>query len=100
MVTKPSLEEQADKLSIDADLGYSSELVLKAFDPWIERRLSALLDEFSLAAPELGILLDIRARICVVWSIRKELKKGEAKGKDAVKRMEAILGNVSDNRTP
>lgn len=101
MGIKPSLEQQADQLNNDAALGQSSADVLRALDPWVERRLSALLDEFSIAAPELGVLLDIRAKICEVWRIRKEIKKNAAKGVDAVKRMEAILGgkDLSDNRT-
>lgn len=102
MDPKPNLEEQAKRLSDDSELGYSSEVVLKGLEPIIERRLSALLDEFSICLPELGPLLDVRAKICEVWRIRKQLKSNEGKGKMATMRMEAILSgkNVSDNRTP
>ena len=98
-----SLQERADILHDSAELGYSSELVLKAMDPMIERRLGSLLDQFDNVKPELGPLLDLRAKISEVWRIRRELKNNMLKGQNAVDMMKRIVetnnGNVSGNRT-
>ena len=98
-----SLQDRADALHDSAELGYSSELVLKAMDPIIERRLGSLLDQFENVKPEMGPLLDLRAKISEVWRIRREMKKNMLNGKNAVDVMRKIVeanGNVSGNRTP
>ncbi len=97
-----TLQERADILHDSAELGYSSELVLKAMDPIIERRLGALLDQFENTPPELGPMLDLRAKISEVWRIRREMKNNMLKGRNAVDVMRKIVeanGNVSGNRT-
>ena len=97
-----SLQERADILHDSAELGYSSELVLKAMDPMIERRLGSLLDQFDNVKPELGPLLDLRAKISEVWRIRRELKNNMLKGQNAVDVMKRIVeknGKPSGNRT-
>ncbi|KKK77744.1 hypothetical protein LCGC14_2850510 [marine sediment metagenome] len=98
-----SLQDQADSLHNSAELGYSSELVLKAMDPMIERRLGSLLDQFENVKPELGPLLDLRAKISEVWRIRRDMKNNMRNGKNAVDVMKRIVeannGNASGNRT-
>ena len=97
-----TLRERADALHNSAELGYSSELVLKSMDPMIDRRLGSLLDQFDNVKPELGPLLDLRAKISEVWRIRKELKKNMSNGQHAVDVMKRIVeanGNASGNRT-
>ena len=97
-----TLQERADALHDSAELGYSSELVLKAMDPIIERRLGSLLDQFENVKPEMGPLLDLRAKISEVWRIRREMKKNMLNGKNAVdvmKRFVEANGNASGNRT-
>mgnify|MGYP001607782653 FL=1 len=83
--------EAVDELYATADIGVASETVLKALDPLIERRLGALLDQFSVCAPELGPLLDLKARISETWRIRKELKMASMRGKKALDSLQAIL---------
>ena len=98
-----SLQDRANILHDSAELGYSSELVLKAMDPMIERRLGSLLDQFDNVKAELGPLLDLRAKISEVWRIRRELKGNMLKGQNAVDVMKRIVeansGNGSGNRT-
>ena len=77
MATEPnklSKFEAVEKLYQEADIGVSAETVLSALDPLIERRLAFLLDQFAICDPELGKLLDLKARIAETWRIRKELK--------------------------
>ena len=97
-----TLQERANALHDSAELGYSSELVLKAMDPIIERRLSSLLDQFVNTPPELAPMLDLRAKIGEVWRIRSEMKRNMLNGQNAVDVMKRIVeanGNVSGNRT-
>ena len=98
-----TLRERADILHNSAELGYSSELVLKAMDPIIDRRLGNLLDQFENVKPELGPLLDLRAKISEVWRIRREMKNNMRNGQNAVDVMKRIVetnnGNASGNRT-
>ncbi len=97
-----TLQERADVLHDSAELGYSSELVLKAMDPIIERRLCSLLDQFVNTPPELAPMLDLRAKISEVWRIRSEMKKNMSNGQNAVDVMRRIVesnGNASGNRT-
>ena len=97
-----TLQERADALHDSAELGYSSELVLKAMDPIIERRLSSLLDQFVNTPPELAPMLDLRAKISEVWRIRSEMKRNMLNGQNAVDVMKRIVeanGSMSGNRT-
>lgn len=83
--------EATEKLYSEAELGASSETVLRALDPLIERRLGLLLDQFSNCPPELGPLLDLRAKISEVWRIRKELRVSKEIGRRSWDTLQKIL---------
>jgi hypothetical protein len=80
-----------EKLYNEAELGASSDTVLRALDPIIERRLGHLLDQFALCAPELGSLLDLRAKITETWRIRKELLQTRDRGRKSWEVLQRIL---------
>ena len=83
--------EAVQKLMGDAEVGVASDLVIQALDPIMERRLGVLLDSFEKCAPELGPLLDLRAKISEVWRVRKELKSVRDKGKSSWEALQIIL---------
>lgn len=80
-----------EKLYNEAELGASSDTVLRALDPIIERRLGHLLDQFAQCAPELGSLLDLRAKITETWRIRKELLQSRDRGRRSWEVLQRIL---------
>lgn len=87
-----------DSLHDEAQLGYSADIVLKAMDPILERRLALLLDQFQTCQPELSYLLDLRAKISEIWRIRKELLKAKSDGSRAVEVLKTII--EAEKRTP
>jgi len=76
--------KEMDRLYNSMEIGAASETVLRAIDPIIEKRLGVLLDQLALAPSELGAILDIRAKICETWRMRKSLKEASLNGKRAV----------------
>jgi hypothetical protein len=76
--------KEMDRLYSSMELGAASETVLRAIDPIIEKRLGVLLDQLAMAPAELGPILDIRAKICETWRMRKSLKEASSNGKRAV----------------
>lgn len=75
----------------EMERGASAEAVLKVLDPLVDERLGSLLDGFRQCPPELGPLLDFRAKICELWRIRKELKDKGKLGKHAAAVLESIV---------
>lgn len=75
----------------EMERGASAQSILNVLDPMLEKRLGLLLDSFRLCPPELGALLDHRARICEVWRMRKELQDAGKIGKSAAAVLEAVL---------
>lgn len=75
----------------DMERGASAQSVLNVLDPLVEKRLGELLDGFRQCPPELGPLLDFRAKICELWRIRKELKDAGKIGKHAASVLENIV---------
>jgi hypothetical protein len=86
--------ESTSKLYNEAELGASSDTVLRALDPMMEKRLGVLLDKFEKTPPELGPLLDLRAQISEVWRIRKELKAARDNGRRSWETLQRILEDV------
>lgn len=80
-----------EKLYNEAELGASADAVLRALDPMIDRRLGLLLDQFSGCAPELGPLLDLRAKISEVWRMRKEILIARERGHKSWETLQGIL---------
>jgi len=83
--------KEMDRLYSSMEIGAASETVLKALDPIIEKRLGILLDQLAMALPELGPILDIRAKICETWRMRKSLKDAASKGKNAVDAVKGLF---------
>lgn len=75
----------------EMERGATAESVLKTLDPLIDERLGFLLDDLRKCPPELGPLLDLRAKICELWRIRKELKDRGKLGKSATAVLESIV---------
>lgn len=71
--------------------GATAQSVLNVLDPILEARLGTLLDSFRQCPPELGPLLDHRAKICEVWRMRKELSDAGKVGKSAAATLEALI---------
>lgn len=80
-----------ERLYTEAELGASADTVLRAVDPLIERRLGLLLDQFASCAPELGPLLDFKAKISEIWRMRKEILIARSKGRQSWDTLQAIL---------
>jgi hypothetical protein len=83
--------EATEKLYNEAELGASADTVLRALDPMIERRLGQLLDQFSACAPELGPLLDLRAKITEVWRMRKDILISRERGRRSWEVLQSTL---------
>ena len=75
----------------EMERGATAQSVLNVLDPILEARLGTLLDSFRQCPPELGALLDHRAKICEVWRMRKELKDAGKVGKSAAATLEALV---------
>jgi hypothetical protein len=83
--------QAVERLNDEAELGASAAHVLRALAPMVERRLGTLLDQFSMCPPELGALLDLRAKIAEVWRIQRELIKAKDKGERSYQALQVIL---------
>lgn len=75
----------------EMERGANAQSVLNVLDPILEARLGTLLDSFRQCKPELGELLDHRAKICEVWRMRKELKDAGKIGKSAAAVLESLV---------
>ena len=75
----------------EMERGATAQSVLNVLDPILEARLGTLLDRFRQCKPELGELLDHRAKICEVWRMRKELRDAGKIGKSAAATLEALV---------
>ena len=73
-ITKPSDKiAKVDKLYEEINKGHSAEAILRLLNPLIEERLGNLLSAFEKSPPDLGALLDLRAKISEIWRIRRTL---------------------------
>lgn len=75
----------------EMERGATAASILKVLDPLLEARLGTLLDSFRQCPPELGALLDHRAKICELWRMRKELSDSSKIGKSAAAVLEALV---------
>lgn len=73
------------------DKGTAAETVIRVLDPIIEQRLGVLLDQLAACPPELGPILDIRAKIGEVWRIRKDLTSVSKTGKNALEALKSVV---------
>lgn len=83
--------EATERLYNEAELGASADVVLRTLDPMIERRLGLLLDQFSQCAPELGPLLDLKAKISEVWRMRREILLARERGRKSWESLQDVL---------
>ena len=91
--------EEIDKLYGQLEIGNAAETVIRMLDPIIEERLGRLLDELGKCAPELGLILDVRARISEAWRLRKEITAKAAEGKRAINKLQAIFQTTKPSTT-
>lgn len=75
---------EMDKLYGQIEVGAAADTILRVIDPIVEQRLGELLTKLEQAPPELGAILDIRAKICEVWRMRRRIKERNLVGKNAV----------------
>ena len=85
---------RTEKLSKEISQGRASEEILRTLDPILEARLGTLLDQFEHTAPEIGPLLDLRAKISEAWRLRRELKNAVKLGKSSEGILEAMVTNL------
>lgn len=90
---------KVEELCNKADQGVAAEVVLRAMDPILERRLGLLLNQFEQCPPELGPLLDLRAKISEVWIMRREMNLLAGKGKTAAEALSRILDTATSKQT-
>lgn len=83
--------DQIQRVYDDADAGVGATTLLKALEPMIERRFDSLLDQFAQVPPELGPLLDFRAKIGEIQRIRRELRQAKMKGARAMEVLSRIV---------
>ena len=95
--------EKVDKIYNEVNKGQSAEAVLRILDPLADARLGQLLSQFEQCPPDLGGLLDLRARISELWRIRRSLNDAKKLGLSAQKMIEGLMemknNNPSGNRT-
>ena len=91
--TNSSSIEELNDLAI---AGVGAETLLRAMEPLMERRLAQLIEQFAICPPELGLLLDFRAKISELWRIRKELNNARRIGSQAKDALEAIISAHSE----
>ena len=75
-----------------ASSGVGADTLLKLMEPLINERLKRLLDAFATVAPELPVMLDLRAKLIEVRRIQKELERVRSTGADAAKALREIVG--------
>lgn len=81
----------------EMERGATAQSIVNVLDPILEKRLGTLLDQFRQCPPELGPLLDHRAKICEVWSMRKELTDAAKLGKSSAAVIEAMIHRTNTN---
>jgi hypothetical protein len=75
---------EMDRLYGSIEMGAAADQILKLIDPIVEQRLGELLNRLEQCPPELGPILDIKARLCEMWRMRKKIKERQLVGKKAV----------------
>ena len=75
---------EMDRLYGSIEMGAAASTILELIDPIVEQRLGELLNKLELCPPELGPILDIKARICEMWRMRKRIKEKQIVGRKAV----------------
>ena len=100
MVTESITEKIAkvDKLYADVNKGQTSEAILRVIDPLVDARLGLLLNQFEKCPPDLGALLDLRARISEIWRLRRELQDAKKLGMTSQQLLEGLM-QVKENKS-
>ena len=82
--------EQVSEAHSQAAKGVGAQTILEILGPIVEERTTKLLDALAAAAPNLPVLLVIRAKLAEVRRIQKELKRVYRDGADAAKALRTI----------
>jgi hypothetical protein len=75
--------EHLGLLTDEVKKGVGSETLLRVLGPTYDARLEALLIALDQAAPSLELLLDLRAKISVLRSLKRELSDAIRAGQEA-----------------
>ncbi len=75
----PALDELWDTASVSV----AAETLLHAVEPDLDKLFEILMGEFGKCAPELGSLLDFRAKLMSVWTMKSRLKRNVKAGMPA-----------------
>ena len=59
-----------------------AQTMLETLGPMIDRQLDGLIAQLQFLPPELGPLLDARAKIVNIWRMKQRLSQGAARGKE------------------
>ena len=70
-------------LTDESTAGAGAETLLRTLGPVLDNKLDALLMALETAAPELNTLLDLRAKISTVRSLRRELVQTARLGRES-----------------
>jgi len=74
-----------------ASTSVAAESVMTAIGPQLERRIDIAMGHLFQAAPELGPLLDARAKLRAIYDMRKKLKEQINSGAPAVKALNEMM---------
>ena len=88
-----------DKIYDEVNRGQTATSILRLLEPLMEARLGQLLNEFEKCPPDLGALLDLRARIAEVWRIRRTLNDNMKLGLGAEKMLQGIMQTQHEKKT-
>jgi hypothetical protein len=80
-----------DYETINTSVG--AQTILSALGPMIDRQLDGLMAQFQFVEPELGKLLDHRAKILTLWRMKQNLRQGAAKGADITQAFQQMVAD-------
>lgn len=77
-------------LTDEARRGTGSETLLRTLGPVLDTKLEFLLNQLEKCDPDLSTLLDLRAQITTLRSLKRELTQAVAAGHEAAQRLDRI----------
>jgi hypothetical protein len=77
-------------LNDESTRGVGAATLLKTLGPILDQRIENLLVALDSAEPELNKLLDLRAKLSVLRSLRKELQQSVTAGLEAGERLSQL----------
>jgi len=87
---KPISPETLGILNDESTRGVGSATLLKTLGPVLDQKIEQLLVSLDSATPDLSVLLDLRAKLSALRSIRKELTQAVTAGLEAGERLSSL----------